>query len=198
VTNISQAAEDPASTLQASNACQVIGNEKSDYALVLHGQNMASGDSNKIIDVAESYRRLQITDQNCPDETVITYFRSLLSNAAPALRDNYLEAIRFIANYRNSALLKAEANNPNGPMAIEQGSADQPVGLANIGNTCYLNSLLQYYYTVKSVRDVVMNFKDYRMELTATSLLKKRVGGRAVSRGEIIKAQKCGCYCPLL
>ena len=37
-----------------------------------------------------------------------------------------------------------------------------PVGLNNIGNTCYLNSLLQYLYTVEAVRDIVLNFDEVR------------------------------------
>ncbi|SPQ24801.1 fbff99f8-5ec0-439c-b664-917015173b98 [Thermothielavioides terrestris] len=32
-----------------------------------------------------------------------------------------------------------------------------PVGLANLRNTCYLNSILQYFYSVNAVRDLAMN-----------------------------------------
>ena len=40
-----------------------------------------------------------------------------------------------------------------------------PVGLLNIGNTCYLNSLLQYLFTVKAVREIVLNHDKYNLEL---------------------------------
>jgi ubiquitin C-terminal hydrolase len=33
-----------------------------------------------------------------------------------------------------------------------------PPGLDNLRNTCYLNSILQYFFTVNAVRDIVLNF----------------------------------------
>lgn len=35
-----------------------------------------------------------------------------------------------------------------------------PVGLWNIGNTCYLNSLLQFYYSLSQVRNYIIDYKD--------------------------------------
>lgn len=177
--------------LQIARAVQTIGRERNEPALELFAQGLESGDSSGIRDVADAYRRLQVSDRSAPDQTIITYFQSLSASAPPGSKANFIEALRTIANSRNSSLLRAQADNPDGPMPVEKGSEDQPVGLDNIGNTCYLNSLLQYYYTVKAVRDVVMNFQDYRMELNTQNMLKKRVGGRAVARGEIVKAQKC-------
>lgn len=73
--------------------------------------------------------------------------------------------------------------------------ASEPVGLDNIGNTCYLNSILQFYYTIKSIRDVVANIDDYRMDLNSATIQsdidKKQVGGRKIARSEIQNAQKC-------
>jgi ubiquitin carboxyl-terminal hydrolase 25/28 len=176
---------------KVARALRVIGEHRNQYSMQLFATIIESGDSSGAFTVAEAYRRLQIGDHNMRDESVISYYQTLCANAPPGSKASYAEALRTIATSRDSALLRAHLDDPNAPIVIEKGSEDQPVGLDNIGNTCYLNSLLQYYYTVKPVREVVMNFKEYRMELNTENMLKKRVGGRAVSRGEIVKAQKC-------
>jgi ubiquitin carboxyl-terminal hydrolase 25 len=163
--------------------------------LELFANSLESGDTSGA-EVAEAYRRLQVTDTNARDETILSYYQTLCLNAAAGSKASFTDALRTIAASRNSDFLRAKIDNPNAPILAEKGTEDQPVGLDNIGNTCYLNSLLQYYYTVKAVRDVVMNFSEYRMVLNTENMLKKRVGGRAVGRTEIIKAQKCkyrGC-----
>lgn len=71
-------------------------------------------------------------------------------------------------------------------------SVDRPAGLQNIGNTCYLNSLLQYFFTIKQLREVVLDFEQYQetrpFEEIETS---KRVGGRNITRREIERSRKC-------
>jgi ubiquitin carboxyl-terminal hydrolase 25/28 len=103
----------------------------------------------------------------------------------------YIQALRTIANARNSDMLRAQADSPDGPLPVKKGTEDTPVGLENIANTCYLNSLLQYYYTVNPVRDVVMNFDKYRADITDEYVKTRKVGGRNLDREEIEKAQKC-------
>ncbi|KAH8668722.1 hypothetical protein BX600DRAFT_435245 [Xylariales sp. PMI_506] len=53
---------------------------------------------------------------------------------------------------------------------------DTPPGLRNIGNTCYLNSLLQYFYTVKPIRDLVLNFPRNSLSLDEASIQARRIG----------------------
>jgi ubiquitin carboxyl-terminal hydrolase 25/28 len=68
-----------------------------------------------------------------------------------------------------------------------------PVGLDNIGNTCYLNSLLQYLFTVRAIRDIVLNFESVKLELDDESISERRLGGNKMQmdRGEAVVAQAC-------
>uniref|UniRef100_A0A060T713 ubiquitinyl hydrolase 1 n=1 Tax=Blastobotrys adeninivorans TaxID=409370 RepID=A0A060T713_BLAAD len=61
-----------------------------------------------------------------------------------------------------------------------------PVGLNNIGNTCYLNSLLQYYFTITPLREAVLHFKR-KKEGGGDST--KKIGGRVVPSWEVDRAQ---------
>lgn len=56
-----------------------------------------------------------------------------------------------------------------------------PVGLMNIRNTCYLNSILQYFNTVLPVRSVVLNWEDYKLEPTEENISTRRLGGTGVA-----------------
>ena len=73
------------------------------------------------------------------------------------------------------------------------GDVELPVGLHNIGNTCYLNSLLQYLYTVKVVREIVTNYDAFKLNLTDDSIQQRRLGGNKMEmdRGEAVVAQAC-------
>ena len=73
----------------------------------------------------------------------------------------------------------------------EHPPGEWPVGLQNIGNTCYLNSLLQFYFTVKPLREIVLNFDRHKMAIDVENLKNKRVGSRKVSKKEVERAQRC-------
>lgn len=80
-----------------------------------------------------------------------------------ASRDRILElraAVRVIAETRHSQELwqflgypDLSQSSSNTSMAGESSSKKLPPGLWNIGNTCYLNSLLQYYYSIPPLRE---------------------------------------------
>lgn len=65
-----------------------------------------------------------------------------------------------------------------------------PVGLVSHGNTCYLNSLLQYYFSLKPLRDIVIDYDHYKMDTTKSQDKLERVGQRRVSTKEIQGGQK--------
>jgi len=112
-----------------------------------------------------------------------------------------LDALEAVADHTNSPTLKQavlEMRNSSGIMnyggsSKEPADLSLPVGLHNIGNTCYLNSLLQYLFTVKPIRDVVLNYDQLRLDLTDESIKARLLGGNKMQmdRGEAVVAQAC-------
>ncbi|KAK9333250.1 hypothetical protein V1520DRAFT_271178 [Lipomyces starkeyi] len=100
-------------------------------------------------------------------------------------------ALRSIAQDRKSPMLKYFVDTGIVDLTIEpEASETEPVGLRNIGNTCYLNSLLQFYFTVKPLREMILSFDDSQKEDVAEAIrYGKRIGGRKVTEWEINRAQ---------
>ncbi|TPX18169.1 uncharacterized protein E0L32_002678 [Thyridium curvatum] len=67
-----------------------------------------------------------------------------------------------------------------------------PVGLQNIRNTCYLNSILQYLFTVKSVREIVLNRERYFLDITPENVAQRRIdpGSAAIDVGQAFAGQQ--------
>jgi ubiquitin carboxyl-terminal hydrolase 25/28 len=64
--------------------------------------------------------------------------------------------------------------------------------LQNIGNTCYLNSLLQFYFSIRPFREMVLDYEMYQMDLNDNeAMAKKQVGSRKVMKNEVERSQRC-------
>ncbi|KAF1818761.1 cysteine proteinase [Dissoconium aciculare CBS 342.82] len=68
--------------------------------------------------------------------------------------------------------------------------ATWPVGLRSHGNTCYLNSLLQYYFSITPLRDIILDYQQYALDTTKFKEKEERVGHRKISIVEIKGGQK--------
>lgn len=68
-----------------------------------------------------------------------------------------------------------------------------PVGLDNIRNTCYLNSILQYLYTVKPIHAILDNIEEFGLPDTDASLESRRIdpGSSHLEKGEAYAGRKC-------
>ncbi|KAI9777700.1 MAG: ubiquitin-specific protease ubp2 [Geoglossum umbratile] len=138
------------------------------------------------MDVGQAYSRLGIDDRTLDDDTILTLFTVRVEDDPEQLSD-LQAALRAIGKEKSSYRIQSFLNT--GKMS-DQFSPDWPVGLENIGNTCYLNSLLQFYFTVLPLRDLILDFDEYKMEISPENLEKKKVGSRKVSRKEVERAQK--------
>ncbi|ODQ51365.1 cysteine proteinase [Saitoella complicata NRRL Y-17804] len=146
-----------------------------------------------------AYATLNITDRNAPDEVVVSVYDIAVGDA-PAQMDEFTRALRAIGEARKSEAIVLYLANRGGVVdeallapLIPSVDLTCPVGLENIGNTCYLNSLLQYYFTIKPLRQAILvsvesGNIEVDVQANENGVTEKRVGGRAVSKKEIERA----------
>jgi ubiquitin carboxyl-terminal hydrolase 25/28 len=107
--------------------------------------------------------------------------------------EDCIEALRVIAEDRKSEMLRKLYRSTTGEVEEWQ-PADLaiPIGLNNIGNTCYLNSVLQYFFAIGKLRDqvVLASREDIDEVKKVTELPVVRVGGRQVTRREIDRSHR--------
>ena len=139
------------------------------------------------MDIGDAYRLLQIPDRTADDAAVMAAY-TICVDEAPGQVDTYNRALGVIAKEMNSPLLNSMVGSSD---RSERDQSEWPVGLQNIGNTCYLNSLLQFYFSIRPFREMVLNLEKFKVDLDDETLLKKRVGSRKVLKSEVERSQKC-------
>ncbi|KAI8964210.1 cysteine proteinase [Daldinia sp. FL1419] len=146
-----------------------------------------------------SATRLLGVEANYTAEIIRGFVQQLVQNDA-ADKDKVIEAIDVLSELKRQQDKPEEAAElqqiaefvkvtgftqvlPTQPHAspIPGGSIGTPPGLKNIGNTCYLNSLLQYFYNVKIIRDIVLNFDSVKLDLDEETVKQRRTGGNGTS-----------------
>ncbi|KAH9019093.1 hypothetical protein EDB84DRAFT_1625466 [Lactarius hengduanensis] len=131
------------------------------------------------------------------DGMLITVFAMRVEDQ-PNQVDRMREAVAVIAEMRDSDRLRKFLETGSDPgETVPATRQDWPRGLNQLGNTCYLNSLLQYFYTIKDLRDAVAHLLNSSSrktvdedKLTDDDLKRHRVGGRLVTRKEILRSKK--------
>lgn len=141
------------------------------------------------MDVGDAFRLLQIPDRTVDDSAILAAY-SVCCLDAPGQVETYQKALSIIAKEKDSTMIRSVLAEED-PSTSGRAILDWPIGLRNIGNTCYLNSLLQFYFTIEPFRNMVMNIEDYKTGLDDETIQNKKVGSRKVSRSEIERSQKC-------
>lgn len=140
------------------------------------------------MDVGDAYRLLQIPDRTVDDGAIMAAY-TICVDENPSDAERYNHALGIIAKQLDSSMLKNMTGFSNEPNRNIQ---DWPVGLQNIGNTCYLNSLLQFYFSIRPFREMVLDFERFQMDLNdEQGLANKQVGSRKVSKKEVERSQGC-------
>jgi len=168
-------------------AVEIIANDRnSDYLKAW----LAGADLNDMTMGVDEALRVLGVEQGNVNSVDDTLWPAIFSNARESKAGQQTE--RAIAAIQKA--LEGKTGMPSRNTDVEHAPETWPVGLTSHGNTCYLNSLLQYYFSIKPIRDIVLNYHMHRMEITSKTPSMKpkpeRVGQLEMSKQEIIGGQK--------
>ncbi|KAG1886129.1 hypothetical protein F4604DRAFT_1724815 [Suillus subluteus] len=175
----------------ANDAFRIIAQSRGSKKLM----KLFSESSKNQMDPSRAYSVLEVS-ADVDDELVLTVFVMRVEEQ-PHQSDKWREALRTIAEVRDSSRLRhflEEGKDPGDMVASTR--ADLPRGLNQLGNTCYLNSLLQYFYTIKELREAVASMANIDVKAledekySEDDLKRHRVGGRLITRREILRSKK--------
>lgn len=120
------------------------------------------------LDLNSAYKILEVQAETEDDFIASAYH--LAASESRFSPDECIEALRIIGESRKSSeLLKLYRSISGHEDAWQVPAPDIPAGLNNIGNTCYLNSVLQYFFAIRPLRERVLQAgrkndeKEYRI-----------------------------------
>ncbi|KAI9654888.1 MAG: ubiquitin-specific protease ubp2 [Alyxoria varia] len=182
--------ESPGNAHLSRKAVEIIAEKRQSLELMrwLRGSDLPSEDVN----LQQAYSLFSITEPSKVEEDQIADTFSVAVTDNPARKDEFRQALTIIAQARSSVSLKRLLSDPElGPSALtSEISLHEPRGLKNIGNTCYLNSLLQYFFTIRGIRDLLTSFEQSKDDTNTGKISKKKVGGVFIHRQKIQRAQE--------
>lgn len=142
------------------------------------------------MDVGEAYALFQIDNRAIPID--LDVLKTTVDLADPGDVEKLQKAFAIVQqdqaqthNNRMDTADRPEARRNSYPLE------SWPVGLRNIGNTCYLNSVLQFLFTIKPLREFILNSDKYMQDPSQDALKDKKVGRVAITAERVIVAQKC-------
>lgn len=168
----SKSAERPEHAELCRKALKIIGYARNSEQLTAWSSASADPKSVRETAISDALEFFRITDRNNFDMEVLSLMIDDWGGDAPRHYNVLLE-------------MRKEQESIIGPAAYEK-----PVGLENMGNTCYLNCLLQFLYTVKPVRDLILDFDQHKLDTTSPSFRPKQVDFVPVPRTETEQSQQ--------
>ncbi|CCG23364.1 Ubp2 protein [Candida orthopsilosis Co 90-125] len=136
--------------------------------------------------VSKAYEFLNADKKTSEFEIINNFQNKALANDVDIRELRY--AMKTIAEFRKSEILINFVKTGKIDSSLLP-AENWPAGLDNIGNTCYLNSLLQYYFCIKPLRDLVLSFDEDDFDLDEFSKSRK-IGGRSVEPSEIPRSNQ--------
>lgn len=127
-------------------------------------------------------------DSTMDEQSIVTIFDIRQKDNPDSILE-LRQALGTIASDRDSRQIKRYLKSGTMDVAEEE-NLMWPVGLNNIGNTCYLNSLFQSYFTISPLRNAVLEFEDSPNKEEVSGMVNKKVGGRDVTQWEIKRSQE--------
>lgn len=148
------------------------------------------------MDVDQAYTTLD-ANRDLDDATLLAIYDLYIADA-PARRDLLRHALRAIAEDRNSNYLRHFLKTGEKDAAANEGcqqmpSADVPAGIDNIGNTCYLNSVLQYFFSITEIRSRVLQVAPVvqaEQDSLSAVVSERRVGGQRITPRELERSRR--------
>ncbi|KAG7661592.1 UBP2 [[Candida] subhashii] len=137
------------------------------------------------ITTASAYSFFNLTP-NTSDFDAITYFQNAIVDPNQQADIRLLRyCLKLIAESRKSDIIFSFLKTGKIDASLLP-AENWPAGLDNIGNTCYLNSLLQYYFCIKPLRELILCYNEKDFDLTQFET--RKIGGRKIEELEIKRA----------
>jgi ubiquitin carboxyl-terminal hydrolase 25/28 len=143
------------------------------------------------MDLSEAYALFDISAMDDRKNVDLSVLQSMMVVAAPSDVAKLEKAFALVQhdqaqNYNNKDEQPKEPGSRVNDFPLET----WPVGCRNNGNTCYLNSVLQFLFTITPLRQLILNFEEYEEDPSPDALKNKKVGRAVVTPERVVTAQK--------